>query len=151
MHTEKAQVRIANGEPVYIRISIEGKEHLMGLSTVLACVNAARETGELPDYDAEWWESVLCNRTEAENARCSLPVLRATGEMYRRDSCPDGYDPVINQLFFELTDGKEIKYIGITTFIKCLWFAEECGFLPKHDYEWMEHVHDLYDISLLSC
>lgn len=84
------------------------------------------------------------------NKEIEKNIINPTGNVFKRASgSADEYEPLSDQLFFDLVDrdGKHVQ-LAVTDLLACLRFAEDCKQLPEHDKKWWYKVQNFYGIEI---
>lgn len=61
-----------------------------------------------------------------------------------------GFEPEINQIYFELKDNYHVFQVGLNTILECLLYAEQKGEVPQLPLEWINDVSSIYGIYIES-
>ncbi len=78
-------------------------------------------------------------------------IADTTGQVFQNsDMSAVGFEPIINQLYFEMKDNHHIFQLGLSTILECLLYAEQKGEVPQLPGDWKNTVSDIYGIHIES-
>ncbi len=76
-------------------------------------------------------------------------IADTTGNVFQNtDMSAVGFEPTVNQLYFELKDNYHTFQMGLSTILECLLYAEQKGEVPDLPPEWKNTVSDIYGIHV---